>query len=81
MCFRAETFYLELPIRNPLEAFLSIGNLTVHTEEEENNYDDDDDDDDEHSPLEISQSLDGDVVELAPLESRIVSPRLSNPLI
>ncbi|GAA5899344.1 Trs85p [Sporobolomyces salmoneus] len=57
-----ETFYLELPIHNPLEAFLSIGALTVEAlaiHEGEND-------------LQIDQSLDGEVVELAPLESRII---------
>lgn len=58
-----ETFYLELPIRNPLEAFLSIGDLTVQTNNEN---------DDVRNELQIDQSLDGQVIELAPLESRIV---------
>ncbi|GAA5949848.1 hypothetical protein JCM3765_007713 [Sporobolomyces pararoseus] len=57
-----EIFYLELPIRNPLEAFLSIGDLTVQT----------DNDEEEDNTLETQQSLDGKVIELAPLESRII---------
>lgn len=59
----SETFYLELPITNPLEAFLSIGDLTVQVEGQGES----------RGTLQIDQSLDGEIVELAPTESRVVS--------
>lgn len=60
---RTETFYLELPITNPLEAFLSIGGLSLEIETQG----------DTQGKLEMDQTPEGDLIELAPLESRIVS--------
>jgi len=66
---RTETFHLELPVRNPLENFLSIGGLTVKhrrkriVEGQEI----------VESDLEVDQTVQGEIIELAPLESRIVS--------
>jgi len=66
---RTETFHLELPVRNPLENFLSIGGLTVkhrrkRIEEGQEIVE---------SDLEVDQTVEGEMIELAPLESRIVS--------
>ncbi|GAA6018193.1 hypothetical protein JCM11491_005627 [Sporobolomyces phaffii] len=64
-----ETFYLELPVRNPLESeFLSIGGLTAHCSSSSPASAPDS----APESLEVDPSLDGDIVELAPLESRII---------
>ncbi|GAA5923269.1 TRAPP III-specific subunit 85 family protein [Sporobolomyces koalae] len=60
-----QTFYLELPISNPLEAFLSIGGLRVRSQRTVESGG-------EELQLEIDQPIDGEIVELAPLESRLI---------
>lgn len=64
-----ETFHLELPVRNPLENFLSIGGLTVKHRRKRIEGSEGDE---RESDLEVDQTVEGEIIELAPLESRIV---------
>ncbi|GAA6061352.1 hypothetical protein JCM10212_004833 [Sporobolomyces blumeae] len=65
-----ETFWIELPITNPLEAFLSIGNLRVRVERPGSDADGQGQGETDLG-LAMEDSIE-DVVELAPLETRTI---------